>query len=252
MQNVVTFDASGKIFKASKTVFDKHPDSVLSMLVKRHLESDLKDQPLFLNKDRQVFRWILNFYLTDTLVDHDTVGVPLEIWDAEVDYFGLFQCFETESGPPITSLGEMTSSKRQKRKMDDEFLKNVEDQKRRVNDERDAVVNKRRVEIIQPLLNYLSHNMNAEGYTAWGLIEPDNRHLDFRHNYPNVFSAIKISDIKKYEKEIREAAEEVGFVFRIDEFSEHCTLKKHAYTPAANQYFTHKHTCAVLVLGMIK
>lgn len=69
---IITFDVSGKIYKASETVFDKHPDSVLSMLVRRHTQ---KEVPLFLNRDQKMFRWILNFYQTDVLVDHNTVGV---------------------------------------------------------------------------------------------------------------------------------------------------------------------------------
>lgn len=59
-------------------------ETMLSMLLKHHEKGG---EELFIDRTPRFFEWVLHWYRTGILVDHKTVGVPEEVWDAELDFY---------------------------------------------------------------------------------------------------------------------------------------------------------------------
>lgn len=65
---------------------------------------------LFIDRDGKTFRWILYWYRTQILVDHNAVKVPLELWEAELRFYGIGEQEMTNAG--VQTLGDMSPTKR--------------------------------------------------------------------------------------------------------------------------------------------
>merc|ERR1712045_919280 len=92
MSNLITLDVGGKLFKASVSVLQKYPDSMLSAMFDevQGLEPLPKTENghYFLDADPEDFRVILNFLRIGKVVSRDTKG-SMEGVFALADYLGL-------------------------------------------------------------------------------------------------------------------------------------------------------------------
>lgn len=81
----IAINVGGKKYETTRTTLDLFPNSFVGMLSRRHPTAP----ELFIDRDGKLFRWILYWYQTRILVDHNTAGVPLEVWDAELQFYGI-------------------------------------------------------------------------------------------------------------------------------------------------------------------
>ncbi|EJK50329.1 hypothetical protein THAOC_30719 [Thalassiosira oceanica] len=85
-QATVKFDAGGRLFKTSRSLFDQHEETMLGRLISdTWLEDSTK--PIFIDRDGDIFAQVLNFlrYGSVTLPS----SVPKDMFLRDLDYFGI-------------------------------------------------------------------------------------------------------------------------------------------------------------------
>lgn len=107
-QSIVRINVGGKPYQTTRSTFDGWDNTMMAMLMRHH-----HNQELFIDRDSKMFRWILHWYRTGVLVDHTTVQVPQEVWQHELQFYGIheedLQKAEQQGGQ---SLGEMQLKRR--------------------------------------------------------------------------------------------------------------------------------------------
>lgn len=77
------------VFRVSGKRFETRKSSVTSPLLEMLIREHPNDDEIFIDRDAKMFRWILYVQREGIIVDHDTVGVPEDIWKLELDYYQL-------------------------------------------------------------------------------------------------------------------------------------------------------------------
>lgn len=109
MQQIVTFNVGGKCYETTASTLNKYENTTISMLLK-HNENN---RVIFIDRDSEMFRWILYWYRTGIIVDHTTVQVPQEVWEHELEYYGIGEEEILQSGNNGgVSLGELDPKRR--------------------------------------------------------------------------------------------------------------------------------------------
>lgn len=178
--------------------------------------------------------------------------MPVEVWDAEVDYFGLLSLCQTHDEQNNTMgfvavkvFGEMTEEKREKRKNDteEEFARRCKAKLEKLSKLKDQAIQARR-KIYELFLNEATDGINPEAITGYDFIEPDERKKDdWSWQYPAALKKISLKNIYANKDEFIEFAKEFGFEIVDMTFHEHCTSKKHTFDPASEEHFSYKHHC---------
>lgn len=91
-RGIIVFDVSGTIHKIGLANILYQKDTLLEVLVQRI--DDNHDEPIFINRDAGLFRWIAYFYQCNNLVEPD--DIPYEIWEDELKYFGLLEVINNQ------------------------------------------------------------------------------------------------------------------------------------------------------------
>lgn len=102
----IAFNVGGRIYETTKSVIELFPETFLAMLIRRHPS----EPQLFIDRDGKLFRWILYWFQTRILVDHETVRVPREVWEAELRFYGIGE--EEMESAGVLALGDMSPTKR--------------------------------------------------------------------------------------------------------------------------------------------
>ena len=147
----IMFNVGGKIYQTTRTTIDVWPMTLLGMLLRQH--PDKKE--LFIDRDGEMFRWVLMWYRMGMLVDCTAVDVPEEVWDAELAYYGIgeHQITVAEEGGGA-SLGDKEPKKR-KRAQQEEVLKNKAEELATRKEEQIEAATMARMERYAELLAYL-------------------------------------------------------------------------------------------------
>lgn len=223
--NRVWLNVQGKLFLTTReTLSDNARDGMLAMLLRHPGEPHTDGHPIwFVNRDASMFRWILLALNTGQLVDHNVVGVPKEIWDAEVDYYGLFDS-------PIVP----EARKRERpTEVDKQLAESVKKHCERLDEEKVKAI-KAREEVYRVLLDYLLRTINAEGRTAWTFVTPNRDKGDwYPRDYPQSLQYMDLEMLWKHQGEFTTFVNNLGFNVELSGFRERSISKSYGYEPAA-------------------
>jgi hypothetical protein len=88
MQKIVTFNVGGQQYSTTESTINqpRGENTLLQMLLRRRVD---EGDSIFIDRDRNMFRWVLEWLRSGILVDHTTVGVPREVWEAELQFYGV-------------------------------------------------------------------------------------------------------------------------------------------------------------------
>lgn len=86
--NKLILNIGGKRYETTRQTIELYPDTLLDMLLKR---SNKEDEEIFIDRDQKLFRWILHYYRTGNMVNHDDVGVSEHVWLDELQFYGLLE-----------------------------------------------------------------------------------------------------------------------------------------------------------------
>jgi hypothetical protein len=192
------------------------------MLLRHH---DVKDSPLFINRDPKMFRWILYWYITGILIDAETVKVPKPIWDAEIDYFQLVSSSSSLSKKRIYSFTHELVGK-----AESHFAK------------LEGARQERRIKY-GLLLTYMMDNqpLDTGDVTSYSFImaEGCQKPIAFSELY-DVNVRIRPSWLNLYFEEFKAYCAEVGFEVKEKQFTSACT-GRHEFPPAKFVHLSTQH-----------
>jgi hypothetical protein len=88
----VRFDVGGTIYKVSQSLLEQHPNTMLARMVSEtwltEEDNERKDEPLFIDRDGERFRYVLDF-----MRDGPKVSLPVTVskegFIKDLDYFGF-------------------------------------------------------------------------------------------------------------------------------------------------------------------
>ncbi|KAL3911903.1 MAG: hypothetical protein SGARI_001418, partial [Bacillariaceae sp.] len=88
----INFDVGGTVFKVSKSLLDRYPQSMLAAVASERWNADVAasqqtTKPIFLDRDGERFRFVLD-YLRDLKVQLP-LSVPKAQFCADLEYYGL-------------------------------------------------------------------------------------------------------------------------------------------------------------------
>lgn len=86
MEGLIIFNVSGKRYETMRATIMNHPHTMLAMIV---AQAPQDKREFFIDRNRKLFHWILEWYHTQILVDHKCAGVPENMWNDEVGYYCL-------------------------------------------------------------------------------------------------------------------------------------------------------------------
>ena len=90
MNKIITLNVGGTMYQTTlSTIETQQQDNTLLNIVNHELKKS-EDEPIFIDRDGILFRWILHFLRTGEIVDSLTTGVPNMIWHNELAYY--FPC----------------------------------------------------------------------------------------------------------------------------------------------------------------
>lgn len=91
----LTFNVGGKTYQTCVSTIEAQGNGfdLLNMLVRHR-----KEEEIFIDRDQDLFRWILHYYRTGVIVSCEVSGVAQEIWDGEIDFFGLIAPLPEKNG----------------------------------------------------------------------------------------------------------------------------------------------------------
>lgn len=199
----VTFNVCGKRYETTRAIIEDKPDTMLAMLLRNQPPSETE---IFVQSDSLMFRWILYYYTSNILVEHDTVGVPKEVWDRELEYYSLFSAEEKEEEDtrkrmPIVDESHELASLAKKRL-------------RVINDNDDASQTKRR-DIYKAHLEYMLNHMQStkDVQTGFAFIgrNASQKLIDWPYDYPKSLRDIDYDLINAHFDEFVEYCKQIGF-----------------------------------------
>mmetsp|Transcript_20896 Transcript_20896/g.45363 ORF Transcript_20896/g.45363 Transcript_20896/m.45363 type:complete len:256 (+) Transcript_20896:71-838(+) len=113
--NAVVLDVGGQHFKLSRSLIERHQDTMLAMLVSDRWNDD-PSKPIFIDRDGYIFAHVMN-YLRYGSIELPT-NLPKSMFQRECDFYGFTT--NMASVQQDTSIGEM---KIIKQKIDDAELR---------------------------------------------------------------------------------------------------------------------------------
>lgn len=82
---IIHFNIGGVHHDVAEATIMSRPDTTLAMLVRNHNS----DEPLFIDLDGNLFRYILYYYRHGYLPTHEEVGISVDMWNTYIDWFAL-------------------------------------------------------------------------------------------------------------------------------------------------------------------
>ncbi len=101
----VAINVGGKLYHTGKETLELYPDTLIGMLYRQRAPDNT--DPIFVDRDHKLFRWILYWHRTGILLDHNAANVPLEVWNDELSFYGI-----TTDGAATKPLGDAMPKKR--------------------------------------------------------------------------------------------------------------------------------------------
>jgi hypothetical protein len=107
----VRFDVGGTIYRVSRLLLEQHPNTMLARMVSKtwlceEEDNERKDEPLFIDRDGERFRYVLDF-----MRDGPNVSLPVTVskegFLKDLDYFG----FDSVNPNDISMCSSYTSKK---------------------------------------------------------------------------------------------------------------------------------------------
>lgn len=248
----MVFNVCGKRFESNVSVIQAQPDALLAMLLRHQVEPPPPQGAgvpnIFIQRDPKMFRWILYWYSTGgLLVEHDTVGVPKEVWDAEIDFYTLFTKQEAEVVEQKRKLPVIDESH--------ELAALAKKVAMEVNDEVEKARAKRR-ETYKAMLEYMIPDINTKegAWTGFTFIGRASHHKPIHWSwvYPDKFRNLDLEDLRSHFAELKEYANAIGFDVRDTEWRPSAVYKKHRFTPASEMPINTAHQSWQIGISLIK
>jgi hypothetical protein len=253
---IITFNVGGKRFQVNETtiinsIFAKETD-LLSMLLRNHKK--FSDENLgeisigrnlgeiFIDRDPKIFRWILYVYRCDDVVTHKTVGISKEMWDKELNYFGLYE-FVVEEDDTIQSNVKRKTDNTNEQELIDAYYEHLS-KKHKNNitkvDKQNEAYNSRKpkfLNLITSMYNYGKLTFVKRGSNGPYINLQKITNLDYEYDPEWIY---------QYKKEINDYANTLGYSVDISPLCLIDNTLKYAYPPASNiQTLTRHHKISV-------
>lgn len=234
----VTFNVCGTRYETSRAVLEDKPDTMLAMLLRNQSP---EEKEIFVQSDPRMFRWILYYYTSGILVEHDTVGVPKEVWDRELEYYSLFSADEsTRKRIPLVDESHELASLAKKHLAD-------------IHDRDDAKQAKRRSIyklLLEHMITRMQHTKDARtGFSFIGQ-GSSQKPIDWPYDYPHQLRDINFDEINVHFEEFTEYCKQVGFL-----------VTKNGYDPShmgkakfsiSGGYVKTQHQCMTIAISQLK
>lgn len=212
MGDRIWFNVQGTYFLTTReTVTQRYPEGMLAMLL-RHPDtlSDRYGYPVwFVNRDAGMFRWILLALNTGQLVDHATVGVPKDVWETELDYYGLVE----NAGP----------TKRQRTVIDPDIQVHIERLERKADEDRLA-----REREFKRLVEFCAAHMHHTNVTRFEFVSTGMPIM----GYPTDIWSLDLIMLYNFRNDAAKFADALGFDLRILSFVAVSRKRRRDHYPA--------------------
>lgn len=209
----VVFNVCGTRYESTVSVIESKPDTMLAMLLRHH--NPEQESEIFVQGDPIMFRWILYYYTRDILVDEDTVGVPKEVWDAEIDFYTLLSKEEEEE---VEKEKEEASKKRPFGvEIDEEHeLASLAKKHMKETSEKEKTERTNRLTIYKNMLEHfiprLSQKKNVRTSAEFIGRSANQKPIIYPIGFPDNLKGIDFDVVDKHFAEFQEYCGKIGFI----------------------------------------
>lgn len=225
-------NVGGTHYETSYSTIQSRPGTMLDMLLSRHVEGE----ELFIDRDGEMFRWILYWYRTGIIVDHKIVGIPIDLWNAELDYY------QVRLEKDADNDYEMTDKKRR-------ILSDVEQAREKINDKEEEN-RKSRYTAYQNIVAYMIDNSGGQRTNTFEFIGALQKNV-YDSNYPNDVRYTNFLFVKTcFESEFKPFCKELGLNVKLIWYKEE-SMGKATYPPGRNSSFPYKHDSLAIECSFI-
>lgn len=237
----VTINVCGKRYETSRSVLEDKPDTMLAMLLRNQ---STEEKEIFVQSDPRMFRWILYYYTSGILVEHDTVGVPKEVWDRELEYYSLFSAEEKKETthkrlPPVDESHELASLAKK-------HLAVIHDRDDAMRAQRRSIYKL----LLEHMMTHMHHTKNVRSGFSYIGKDSSQKAVDWPTSYPYELRNIDFMHINAHFDEFEEYGKQVGFM--IEKISYHpCHMGKPKY-PICEGHVKTQHQCMTFAISQLK
>lgn len=233
-EGLVEFNICGTRYQSRRSVIEAQPHSMLAMLLRHPTNNEsLRDSSIFIQRDPLIFRWILYWYSTGILVSEQTVGVPKEVWDHELDYYAIFPGKEEQ---------KVEETKKRIRDESHELANKAVEHLVKLDQEIDKAREERRG-VYKNLLAYMMDNQVLEERATTGfdfIAAEDSQRTFFYPSSFDVRARVNPSWLNKWFDEFEQYCADVGFSAKKGSYSNQTTAN-HTYYPACDVHIRTGH-----------
>ena len=97
-KNIITFDVGGRIFRTNRSTITSLPGSLLSDMI---IDCKNSDDPIFIDRNPEMFQVILDYYRNKTLVNHQ--DIHKDLLERELDFYRLSEYVHNNRVLPVKS-----------------------------------------------------------------------------------------------------------------------------------------------------
>ena len=225
-------NVGGTHYETSYSTIQSRPGTMLDMLLSRHVEGE----EIFIDRDGEMFRWILYWYRTGIIVDYKIVGIPIDLWNAELDYY------QVRLEKDADNDYEMTDKKRR-------ILSDVEQAREKINDKEEEN-RKSRYIAYQNIVTYMIDNSGGQRSNTFEFIGALKKNV-YDVNYPLNIRYTTMSFLKVcFYSEFKSFCQELGLNVKLVWYREN-SMGKASYPPGRNSSFPYKHDSITIECSFI-
>jgi len=225
MEGRLVINVGGTKFETTLSTIESKSETMISMLLRHHVDG----KELFIDRSPRMFEWILHWYRTGILVDHTTVNVPSEVWDAELEFYLV----------KVDGLGDLEPKKRKLvEKANQVKVKILEDEKKK----REA-----RQLVYERFITYMLDNMEGCREKDFAFVSSGEKN-QYPVSYPNELRLKTLDFLNYHFNEFQKECTELGMTAGKLYYDDDKTDWNYGYSPANYTEFRFKHESIMIKL----
>ncbi len=232
MEGHLIINVGGTRFETTLSTIESKSETMISMLLKHHVAG----QELFIDRNPRMFEWILHWYRTGILVDHTTMSIPSEVWEAELDFY-LVKVDEAEC------LGELEPKKRKLVEKAYEVKGKISETEKKKKDDRQMYY--------QRYISYMLDNMEGVREKYFTFVSPGEKN-QYPASYPNELNVLSLYFLSYWFAEFQQECAELGMTAAKVSYNGDKIGWKYVEMPAKETDFRFKHECLTIRLTINK
>jgi hypothetical protein len=222
-------NVGGTKFETTLSTIESKSETMISMLLRHHVDG----KELFIDRSPRTFEWILHWYRTGILVDHTTVNVPSEVWDAELEFYLV----------KVDGLGDLEPKKRKLVEKAYEVKEQISETEKKKKDDRQMYY--------QRYISYMLDNMEGVRDKYFTFVSPGEKN-QYPASYPNELKVLSLYFISYWFAEFQQECSELGMTAAKVAYNGDKIGWKYVEMPAKETDFRFKHEYLTIRLTMNK